>query len=385
MTGAERRAVAALAALSSVRLLGLFMLLPVLALYADALPGATPLRVGLAVGAYGITQALLQIPFGAASDRFGRKGVLVLGLAVFAAGGAMAALADHVLWVIAGRVVQGAGAISAVVTALLADLTREAVRTRAMAIMGASIGASFLFSLMLGPVLAARLGVDGLFWITCALALAALAGVLAWRPPPRGAPAPRGRWRDVLANRPLHRLTAGIFTLHLIVAALFVALPFVLRDEAGLAPERHWTVYLAAVAASIVLTIVLIRAAERARRPAAVTVAALMLLAGGLIALTVTPARPGPLWLALTAFFGGFNFLEARLPAEVSVAAGAGQRGAALGVYASAQYLGVFAGGALGGAFLGAAGARGVLALCAAAAVLWWLTGTRLFVRAAAR
>lgn len=373
MTSPERRAVAGLAAVASVRMLGLFMLLPVLALYADSLEGATPFLIGVSVGAYGITQALLQIPFGLASDRFGRRPVLILGLFVFALGGAIAAWGDHIGWVIAGRVVQGAGAVSAVLNALLADLTRDVVRTRAQAIFGASIGISFMLSLMLGPALAARLGVDGLFVLTCAMALLAAVGVMAKVPATR--PVPRvstTHWSAVLKDRDLFGLYAGIFTLHLVIAASFVALPFVLRDRLGIDPAQHWQLYLGSVTLSILTTVLLIRGIERATTPTRYVLMAIACLGLAPLGFIFGGDATALVFVALVFLFTGINFLEARLPAEVTLSAGADRRGAALGVYATAQFLGVFAGGATAGVLLSFGGANGVFAFSALMTLIWF-------------
>ncbi|MFK8017007.1 MAG: MFS transporter [Gammaproteobacteria bacterium] len=380
MTGMERRAVAGLASIAGIRMLGLFMLLPVLALYADAMPGSTPFLVGVSVGAYGITQALLQIPFGVASDRFGRRPVLLIGLAVFALGGAVAALSDHIIWVIAGRVIQGAGAVSAVLNALLADLTRPDVRTRAQAIFGASIGGSFMLSLMLGPMLAARIGVDGLFWLTCVLASAAWVAV-AWLAPSTPAPGARApmQWREVLLDRRLMAINFGIFTLHLIIAAVFVALPFVLRDELGIEPGNHWHLYLGSVVLSIFTTVMLIRGVERSANPGRLTVLAVLCLLVAQVIFVLGGHSSWAVFGGLLALFTGINFLEARLPAEVTLTAGAERRGAALGIYASAQFLGVFAGGASAGALLAVSSPMAVFGFAGAMALTWLLVRALLF------
>ena len=380
MTGLERRAVAGLASIAGIRMLGLFMLLPVLALYADSLPGSTPFLVGVSVGAYGITQAFLQIPFGIASDRFGRRPVLLMGLAIFAFGGVVAALGDHIGWVIVGRVIQGAGAVSAVLNALLADLTRPDVRTRAQAIFGASIGGSFMLSLMLGPMLAARIGVDGLFWLTCVLAAGAWIGV-ALLVPASQTPTVRApvRWREVLLDRQLLVINIGIFTLHLIIAAVFVALPFVMRDRLGIEPGAHWKLYLGSVVLSIFTTVGLIRQVERSAHPGRLTVAAVLCLFVAQSIFVLGGQYVWAVFAGLLAFFTGINFLEARLPAEVTLTAGAERRGAALGVYASAQFLGVFAGGACAGALLAVFSPIAVFFFAAGMALFWLVLRAALF------
>lgn len=372
MTSGERRAVAGLAAVASVRMLGLFMLLPVLALHADALDGATAFLVGVSVGAYGITQAVLQIPFGMASDRFGRRPVLLLGLGVFALGGLLASVGDHIGWVIAGRIVQGAGAVSAVLNALLADLTRAEVRTRAQAMFGASIGMSFMLSLMLGPVVAGVIGVDGLFLATSVLAVVALLGVALWAPATTTSQSPgRVPWSEVLKDPRLLGLYFGIFTLHLIIAAVFVALPFLLRDRLGWAPERHWLMYLVTVTLSVGTTVALIRAVERSAHPQRITAWAVSCLLLAQPLFVFGGERVAMVGAGLVVLFTGINFLEARLPAEVTLTAGADRRGTALGIYASAQFLGVFAGGVCAGWLLGVTAAQTVFWFVAAMAALW--------------
>lgn len=366
------RPVSLLAGVLSLRMLGLFMVLPVLALYAAGLPGATPLLAGLAVGAYGVTQALLQIPFGSLSDRLGRLPVILAGLGIFAAGSVLAALADSVWLLIAGRALQGAGAISSAVIALVADLTPAERRTRAMAVVGVSIGGAFSLALMLGPLLAGWLGVPGLFWITAGLALAGGA-VLARRPALRRAVPHAGVPRfslRLLGESRLLPLFAGVFLLHALMTALFVALPGRLLAQAGLAVAEQWRLYLPALAASLPLLPLLIRLAEGGdRRRELASVLAMLLLGLGLAL-----SAGGGLWqagLALALFFGGFNFLEAGLPARLTLLAGAEQRGAALGVYATCQFLGAFAGALAAGALLGGLSPGGVLAGAAGLAFLW--------------
>jgi MFS family permease len=369
----ERRAVATLAAIYAVRLLGLFLLLPVLALHAGSLPGATPLLAGLAVGAYGLTQALLQIPFGAWSDRIGRKPLIAVGLVLHVAGSALGAVAGSAAALVAARVVQGLGAVSGPVTAFLADLTRPESRTRAMFTIGISIGASFVLSLVAGPLLADAIGVAGVFWLIGALGILALGLVLFALPAERPASqrAGRGHWREAITGV-LAPYYAGVFVLHLTLTAAFIAVPHALRDLHGLPAGRHWLVYLGVFAASIALTVPLVLWSERSRRPRAVLVAGGAVLAAALGALAVVQGHFAGLLAALVLYFGAFNFLEARLPAGLTEAAGDRSRGAALGVFATCQFGGAFAGGLLGGALLGLpAGLVLIFALAAAAAVAW--------------
>lgn len=369
------RPVSLLAGVMALRMLGLFMVLPVLALYAEQLPGATPLLVGLAVGVYGVTQALLQIPLGAASDTLGRKPVIIVGLLIFAAGSGLAALGGSIWTVVAGRALQGAGAISAAVIALVADLSPAHCRTRAMAVLGISIGTAFALAMVAGPLLAGWLSVPGVFWLTAGLALAAATGV-AWLIPAGQAIRATAvrRPRLALLRLPALRSVAlGVFLLHGTLTALFTVLPGVLRDLAGLAADRHWELYLPALGASLLLTLPLIKLSERGERQAGVVIqVAIGLLTAGLLGLALAGGRLPWLGLALAVFFGGFNFLEASLPARVSLAVAEQERGAALGLYATCQFLGAFAGGLAGGVLGGWLAAQTVFFL-SAGLVLGWL------------
>lgn len=376
MTGAERRVTAVLASLISARMLGLFMLLPVLALYAADMGAAAPILIGLAVGVYGVTQASLQIPLGILSDRIGRRPVIVAGLIVFALGSVAAAMAESVQGLILGRALQGAGAISASVMALLADHTRSAIRTRAMAVIGVSIGASFILSLVLGPVISYWIGVDGLFWLTALLALVVLVVFLTTvRDAPRAnqRPMDRGALKRAVADRRLLGMDFGIFILHLMLTATFVAIPFALREMVGLAVQEHWKVYLGVMLVSLAGTIPLIVASERGP-PRPVIVLAVATLIAAQIVLARSHASLGGVLAGLWLFFAAFNFLEARLPALLSQMVPDQQRGAALGVFASAQFLGAFAGGIAAGWVLGEAGIGSVFVLCAGAASVWGLS-----------
>lgn len=381
----ERRAVGALAAIYGTRMLGLFLLLPVMALYAGGLPGATPALAGLAVGAYGLTQAVLQIPFGIASDRYGRRPVIVIGLVLYAVGSVFGALAGTIGAVIAARMVQGAGAVTGPVSALLADLTRAEVRTRAMALIGASIGLSFVISLVGAPLLQAWVGVPGIFWSMAGLAVLGIVLLLfvvphapsepVDAPEPAGAPASRtaGAWAREL--RPYY---AGMFVLQFTLTAAFVGVPHALRDVLGIDVHRHWATYLGVFVASIAGTIVLVLWSERSANPARVVRAGMAGLVLSLGALAFVFGSYWGLAAALTVYFTAFNFLEARLPAGLSQAAGPQTRGAALGVFATAQFLGAFAGGVAGGALHGSRmGLVGVFGGAALVALGWLLTFRR--------
>lgn len=377
MNALERRAVSALALLYSFRMLGLFMVLPLLALYAPDLDGATPALIGLALGVYGLSQALLQIPFGWLSDRVGRKPVIVGGLALFALGSLVAGMADSVYGVIAGRALQGAGAIAGTVMALVADLTRDEQRTKAMAIVGASIGLAFTLALVLGPLVAAGGGMSAVFYLTVALALLGVGIVLALVP----RPAVGGAVHDEVGTRgnlvlrslcepELLRLNAGVFILHFVLMAVFLLVPGQLVSDLGLAREQHWQVYLTVVLLSLVGVVPLMRRAERGGRPRQAFAIGILLLLMALVTLAELP-HSAAVWAGLWLFFMGFNYLEATLPSLVSKAVFPGGRGTALGIYSTCQFLGAFAGGALGGLLLQAGGEHALWLLCLALVAVW--------------
>jgi MFS family permease len=351
----EIRATAVITTISMMRLFALFALLPVMALYAGSLPGATPTLIGVAVGGYGLTQALLQIPLGALSDRLGRAPVLLLALAVFAAGSVLGACSDTIYGVIAGRLLQGAGAVSATLTALLADVTRPEIRTRTMALLGIGIGSTFLLALVAGPVIAAMSGVRALFWLGAALALVA-AAMLRLLPPGSGERRSASRAPLRAALRPeLLRLDAYIFVLHALLSATFVVLPFLLESQAGIAAGSQWKVYAAGLIVSLAGTLPLILADERKGRSGTMTIAIL------------------PATIGLALFFAGFNFLEAGLPARLSILSDERIRGASLGVFSSAQFAGIFVGGLAGGWLLELRPPDDILLIGAAVAAAWLL------------
>lgn len=378
MTALERRSTQSLAFIFALRMLGLFLVLPVFALEARKYPGGDdPALVGLAMGIYGLTQGVLQIPFGIASDRFGRKPVIVVGLLLFALGAFLSAGASTLHGLVLGRALQGAGAISAAVTALLADQTRDEVRTKAMALIGASIGLMFALSLVLAPVLTAWLGLSGLFALIGLLALGGVAVVL-WRVPAAPAlpaDAPRGSLREVLALGPLLRLDFGVFVLHAVQLAMWVAVPSMLV-QAGLEKSLHWQVYLPAVLASFVVMGGTLFPLERRGHLRPVFLAAIVLI--GLVQLglwAVVDHQPGLLTLGalLFIFFCGFNVLEASQPSLASRLAPARLRGTALGIYNTLQSLGLFAGGALGGLLARSVGLQGLFLVSTLASAVWLL------------
>jgi MFS family permease len=363
-------------------MLGLFLVLPVFALHARQLPGGdNALMVGLAFGIYGLTQACLQIPFGAASDRLGRKPVMVAGLLLFALGSVVAALADTVLGLLLGRALQGAGAISAVVTATLADATRDSQRTKAMAVIGGSIALTFALSLVISPVLYGKIGLSGLFWVIAALALLGI--VVVWKglaPEERDQLTDSGKsWtiRKLLTEPNLIRLNLGVFSLHLVQMAMFAVVPLWLLNKAGLPAAEHWKLYLPTLLGSLVIMAPLLMRAERMGKNRQLFVGAIVLLA--LVQLGFAAVGSGwfssnglvPMAILLLLFFLGFNILEASLPSLVSRLAPAESKGAALGIYNTTQALGLFVGPALAGGLQKWYGEAAVFLSCAAVLLLW--------------
>lgn len=379
MSRQEKRAAASLAAVYFMRMFGLFLILPVFALHAEKLQGATASLAGLAIGIYGLTQALLQIPFGMLSDRIGRKPVIVGGLVVFAIGSVVAGMADHIVVVIIGRAIQGSGAIAAAVLALNADLTLEENRTKAMAMVGMSIGAAFFLSLLLGPPLAAVIGIEGIFFLTAVMAGLAILIVLFIVPTPmkarrhRDAQAIPAELGSVLRNPDLLRLDAGIFILHAILTALFVAVPLLLRDQLHIAEDGHARFYLVVLVLSVAAMIPFVIMAERGGRIKLVFTGAVGTLALALLGLSLTHSGLILVGFWLFCFFTAFNVLEASLPSLVSKVAPADRKGTAMGVYSTMQFLGVFVGGSAGGWVMGHHGVTGVFVLITALAMLWLL------------
>ncbi len=374
MSAQELRASASLAGIFGLRMLGLFLILPVFAVHAPQLAGGSNLvLVGAALGAYGLVQAVLHVPFGMASDRWGRKPVMVIGLVIFAAGSFLAAGAEHIWTAIAGRALQGAGAISAVVMALAADLTRDQHRVKTMAMIGATIGFSFALSLVAAPALYPVIGMGGLFALTGVLALAGI-GVVVWlvpEVPARAVPRDAGT-PGALRDPQLMRLNAGIFVLHLVQMAMFVVVPPLLV-AAGLPLAAHWQLYLPVVLASFALMLPFVLYADRrnaGRGVMLVAIALLVLAQGGLM---LSGAHVTLLAVLLLAFFCAFNVLEALIPSLVSRLVPAQVRGAAIGVYNTTQTLGLFCGGVLGGWLAGRFGPAAVFGVGAALALAWFV------------
>jgi MFS family permease len=375
MNAMERRASATLSSIFALRMLGLFLVLPVFALEARKYPGGDdPAMIGLAMGIYGLTQGILQIPFGIASDKFGRKPVIILGLLVFAFGSVWAGCADNLQSLLVGRALQGAGAVSAAVTAMLADLTRDVVRTKAMALVGASISLMFALSLVISPWLVGWIGLSGLFFLTAVLALGGMA-VVRWSVPDEPytlAPSDRSGLAEVVRDSGLMRLNFGVFILHAVQLAMWVAIPAMLV-QAGLDKLDHWQIYLPAVVASFVV-MGAVFAMERLGFLRAAFLAAVAMIAVVQLALlwvaSITPSLHS-LSALLFLFFCGFNALEATMPSLTSRLAPQASRGAAMGLYNTLQSLGFFAGGWLGGLGAKLYGTQGIFVSCTLLMVLW--------------
>ena len=376
MSADELRASISLSSIFGLRMLGMFLILPVFAIYAETLPGGSDLTlVGIAIGVYGLTQALLQIPFGWWSDRYGRKPVIYVGLVIFAIGSFVAAAADSIYVVILGRVLQGGGAISAAVIAMVADLTREENRTKAMALVGSTIGATFALSIVAGPWLNHLIGVPGIFALTGVLAVAAIVVVHrvvpdVARPATGGDTVKVAGFRQVLMDRELARLNFGVLVLHAVLMSLFIAVPFSLRS-AGLELSAHWMVYLPTILGSFVLMLPLLMSSRGSHRVKAIFVASVGVLLCVHAVLPLAATAVLPLAVCLLAFFTAFNVLEATLPSLASRLAPAGAKGVALGVFTSIQFFGTFLGAAGGGWVYGRWGMSGMVVLNAGLIAAW--------------
>jgi predicted MFS family arabinose efflux permease len=380
MSRTELRSTISLASIYGLRMLGMFLILPIFAIYAETLKGGSDhTMIGLALGAYGLTQVLLQLPFGMASDKYGRKKVIYVGLILFVIGSVVAAIGTDIITVIIGRAIQGAGAVSAVVTALVADLTSEEHRTKAMAMIGGTIGVTFALSLVAGPLLNQLIGVPGIFWMTAVLSLLAVGVVRYLVPDPvnshfhSDAQTAPGKIKDVLRDTQLLRLNFGTFCLHGAQMAMFIVVPFALKETSGMSENHHWVVYLPVLIASFVLMLPAIIYAEKHAKlkPVFISAVALMLFAQLMFAETIHQ-----FWgvvVSLLIYFTAFNMLEATLPSLISKMAPAAYKGTAIGVHNTAQSFGVFLGAAMGGYLSSHYGFAAVFVFCAVLMGVWLL------------
>lgn len=380
MLPTEKRAALSLALIYALRMLGLFMILPVFSLYGNEYTGATAASIGLAIGIYGLTQAFLQIPMGFLSDRLGRKPVITAGLVLFFIGSVVAAEAQHIDMVILGRALQGAGAIAAAVMALAADLTRETSRLRVMAMIGMSIGLAFMLSMLLGPLLVSHFGISGLFWLTAALALLGVVVLWGLTPTPvRQQFHPESQTRlatlsEVVRSPALLRLDYGVFVLHLVLSATFVVFPLYLARQLHFPVLHHWQIYLPVFVLAVMLMVPMIIRAEKYNKIKQMLRVAAVLLLVAELGLMLTPN----LWVAgvlLVLFFTGFNFMEASLPSLLAKQAPVQFKGSAMGAFSTAQFLGAFVGASMAGLIFQQAGMQAVMMMNLVLLAIWlWMT-----------
>lgn len=377
MNSTERRAVGTLSTIMSLRLLGLFMILPVFSLYAHDLPGATPLLIGVAMGIYGLTQGLLQIPFGILSDHLGRKPIITMGLLIFALGCIISAESQTIYGMIIGRALQGAGAVGSTIIAMIADLTRETQRTKAMAINGMSIGVSFTLSMIIGPILAVWINVSGIFWLAMCLSLFAIFLLFFAVPRPEhtswhsDAEAEPAQFLTMLKQPELLRLNIGVFLLHAIFTASFVVIPIGLKNYAGLPGSQQWYIYVPALILGFLLSVICIVRAEKKQQIKPYFIVGILMLGVSSLVLCISPNSLLCSTLGILLFFTGFSLLEAFLPSWVSRAAPKARKGTALGIFSCSQFLGIFAGGSLGGWLYGTFGLLHVYLFCGLFALIW--------------
>jgi predicted MFS family arabinose efflux permease len=377
MTRLERRSVFSLALIMALRMLGLFMVIPLFALYVTNLTGSTPMLIGLTMGIYGLSQALLQIPFGALSDRVGRKKIITLGLVIFMIGSIVAAMSHSIWTMLLGRALQGAGAVGSTIMALIADLTSNEQRTKAMAITGMTIGLSFSLAMVLGPILGPWIQVKGIFWLAAMFSVIAIFILFTFVPTntkPTWHPETEPdlhQFPDILRHPELLRFNLGVFCLHAIFTASFIVIPIGLQNLAGLSSNHQWALYLPTLMLAFCISVVCIVIAEKKHRVKPFFIAAVILLTVAEISLWIFAHSLLLSALNLLLFFTAFSLLEAFLPSLVSKTAPPARKGTALGIYSFAQFFGIFVGGAVGGWLYGAFGLTDVHLFCAVLAIIW--------------
>ena len=379
MNSLEKRTALSLAAVYAVRMLGLFMILPVFSLYAKNMPEATPFLIGLAIGIYGLSQAILQIPLGLLSDKIGRKPVIVGGLFIFAIGSVIAALANDLEGIIIGRAIQGSGAIAAATMALAADLTRENHRAKVMAIIGMTIGISFGVAMIVGPIISEWAGLSGIFWVTTALALIGILLILFVVPQPpklhshRDAGIIKGYLAPALKDPTLIRMNIGVFILHMIMTANFTVLPLIFKENLGFDQIDQWQIYLPVLVLSFILSVPLIILSEKYQKIKPLFIFSVVSLVIAQIFMGLMNDATLPLLASFLLFFIGFNFLEAVQPSLVAKYSNVNTKGTAMGVFSTAQFMGIFVGGVVGGTALTLWGIQGVMYFGAVMAFIWLL------------
>lgn len=388
MNQLERKSVSAIAVIMCLRMLGLFMIFPVFTPFAQHLPNATPQLIGVALGIYGLTQACLQIPFGILSDRFGRKPIICLGLIIFALGSLVAANAHSIEGIIIGRALQGGGAIGSAAMAFIADITHDSQRTKAMAIIGMSIGIAFALAMVVGPSLNTHIGVPGIFWLTMILALLAIAILYVVIPSPAGATswsissksgetATSRSLLQILVNKQLLPLNFGVFIQHSMLTAMFVVIPLILQERLHLTANQQWLFYLPILVCAYLLMVPFIILAEKKQQQRTIFIGGVLTLFFSQLLLFLLPSSVFTYLICLTLFFTAFTLLEAMLPSLVSKLAPTTNRGGAMGVYSTCQFLGIFIGGLIGGWLFAVKGIQSVFIGCAVAYLLWFIIVAR--------
>ena len=377
MTNTEKRAVISLSSIMGLRMIGLFMVLPVFTLYAEQLKGATPTLIGLSLGIYGLTQAFFQMPFGSLSDRWGRKPLIILGLLLFTVGSFLCAMTHSITLMIVGRALQGSGAIGSTTLAMLADLTREEQRTKSMAIAGISIGFSFSLAMLLGPLLTTWFPIPHLFYLAMGCSLFAILILYRFVPSPtikRSSSDTKTGWQSflkILTHPELAKLNSGIFILHALFTASFIVIPMSISRNTGYGAHEQWLIYLPTLLASFVITLIIVGIAERKQKLKFLFLTSISLLTASELFFWLAPQSLWLIVVSLGLFFTGFSSLEAFLPSFISRIAPLGKKGSALGIFSSAQFLGIFVGGVFGGWLYGKFSFDGVYAFCTLLSCFW--------------